>query len=101
MHSKVRITYKIGYIPSPPLLINLYYNQQCFKLKRSEDLVRVSLALAEIANGKGDLTRRLETNSDDDLGQKSHITAAQDHQSQRSIANLATDVKTAPRLLEN
>ncbi|EAS42583.1 methyl-accepting chemotaxis protein [Photobacterium profundum] len=33
------------------------------------DLVRVSQALAEIANGKGDLTQRLEPNSDDEVGQ--------------------------------
>ena len=36
------------------------------------DLNRVSAALAEIANGEGDLTRRLEPHSNDEVGQLAH-----------------------------
>ncbi|WP_299022405.1 methyl-accepting chemotaxis protein [uncultured Photobacterium sp.] len=36
------------------------------------DLGRVSAALADIANGEGDLTQRLEPGSDDEVGQLAH-----------------------------
>ncbi len=36
------------------------------------DLARVSQALAEIANGEGDLTQRLEPHSEDEVGQLAH-----------------------------